>query len=72
MDDVTYKVRTRGFTSRKTDIYIYIYIQVRYSVFYMHQYKLSCRYNAAYIGACKTRYIVHVYITVLLKMDPRV
>ena len=53
-------------------IYIYIYIQVRYSVFYMHQYKLSCRYNAAYIGACKTRYIVHVYITVLLKMDPRV
>jgi hypothetical protein len=38
-----------------------LYIQVWYSVFYMHQYKLPCRtptstYKTAYTDACKTRY----------------
>jgi len=53
-----------------------LYIQVKYRVFYTHQYKQSCRYKSvfyktAYIDACKTHYTKPVYTTVFLKMNFR-
>jgi len=56
-----------------------LYIQIRYSVFYMHQYKQSCRsrthcstFKTAYTDACKTHYTIPAYTTVFLQMNPRV
>ena len=43
-----------------------LYIQVVYSVYYMHQYK------KLYTDACKTHCTIPVYTTVLLKMNPQV
>jgi hypothetical protein len=41
----------------------WLYIQVQYSVFYMHQYKHSSTYKTA----CKTHYTITVYTTVFLE-----
>jgi len=40
-----------------------MYIQVQYSVFYMHQYKHSSTYKTA----CKTHYTITVYTTIFLE-----
>jgi len=56
-----------------------LYIQVWWSVLYMHQYKQCCTwnrthtftYNTAYTDAFKTHYIINVHTTVFLKMNPR-
>ena len=49
-----------------------LYVQVWYSVFYMHQYKQSCTYKTAYADACTTHYTIPVYTTLFLKMIPQV
>jgi len=41
-------------------------------MFYMHQYKQSCRYKTACTDVCKTYRTIPVYTTVFLKMNPRV
>jgi hypothetical protein len=41
-----------------------LYVQEWYSVFYMHQYKQSCRWKTAYTDVCKTYYNKAVYIIV--------
>jgi len=58
-----------------------LYMQVRYSMFYMRQYKHSCRwksesaefnsstYKTAYTDACSTYYTVPLYTTVFLKIN---
>ena len=49
----------------------WLYIQVWFSVFYMHRYKQST-YKTAYTDACKAYYTVTVYTTVFLEMNPPV
>jgi len=49
-------------------------MQVCYSIFYMHQYKQSCRLKSVleHTVACKTHYTIPVYTTVFLKINPYV
>ena len=45
-----------------------LYVPVRYSAFYMRQYKQSSTYKTA----CKIYYTIPVYTTVFLKTNSRV
>jgi len=74
---------SRCFRSESSSSGRRLYIQLRYSTYYMHQYKQSCRWKSwfrrthfttsktAYTDAYKTCCTVPVNITVFLKMDPR-
>jgi hypothetical protein len=57
--------RTQGFIFRR-----WLYIQLWYGTFYMHQYKHSSTYLTAYTDACKMYHIITVYTAVFLKMNP--
>jgi hypothetical protein len=48
-----------------------MYIQVLYSVHYIHQYKQPSTYKTDYTDACKTHYTIPVRTVIYLKVNPR-
>jgi len=57
--------RTYGFIFRR-----WLYIQLWYGTFYMHQYRHSSTYLITYTDARKRYHTITLYTAVFLKMDP--